>query len=571
MFDRVLTALGSLTTWRGIAAALLCLSAVGAPPRSARADEPPDQALATLLDFAHAAVPAGCANPDQDLLVQVLCAGRLRVGVKTNYPGFGLRDNGEWRGYEIDLAHAIAARLGVRVEFVGVTAADRISALGDGRIDLAIATIGHNTQRDSQARFVRPHYYQSETVLVGERGLAVKDWHDVAGRTVCVPVGNLSNAELVSHGARVLIFVSPAAMIESLESGACSLVAHDDSVFAESFARPEFAARFSVKFGFAPVPWGMAVPLVGGERFATALALLLQRMHRDGQLLAMAEANHIATGFLEGQQRIWRRPECDVASGNTNPACVLPPLATDLEPTPFAGTVDKLDAWLSHEIGSEISLPMFTTMPAWSLLKSGMVNTLILVAGALIATFAFAVGFGAMLGSRLAICRWAARMAVIALQSSPTVLTLVIAIALANALAPFSAATALCAAIMAIGLTNGANAGQAISEALATLRREQRDGRRHGDHLFVRALARASKQIEAFLVNATKATPVASFIGTPELLNALTDINSFSSTHISTYVFLLVFYIAAVMIVVRFCAVFGGVLERRVARAWAAP
>ena len=35
--------------------------------------------------------------------------------------------------------------------------------------DLVVATMGHNTQRDGQVRFIRPHYYRSETILVGPR------------------------------------------------------------------------------------------------------------------------------------------------------------------------------------------------------------------------------------------------------------------------------------------------------------------------------------------------------------------------------------------------------------------
>ena len=71
--------------------------------------------------------------------------------------------------------------------------------------------------------------------------------------------------------------------------------------------------------------------------------------------------------------------------------------------------------------------------------------------------------------------------------------------------------------------------------------------------LFGRALGRSATQIVAFLVNAAKGTPIASFIGAPELLSALTDITSFSSGRATTYTLLLVFYTVVVMIVVWLC------------------
>jgi ABC-type amino acid transport system permease subunit len=110
---------------------------------------------------------------------------------------------------------------------------------------------------------------------------------------------------------------------------------------------------------------------------------------------------------------------------------------------------------------------------------------------------------------------------------------------------------ALIASILTLGLVNGAYAAQAIAEAAHTLRADPRMTGISGLALFRRAVQRSAKQIESFLVNATKGTPAASFIGAPELLNALTDISSFSSERMTTYSLLLVFYTVVVMGVVR--------------------
>jgi hypothetical protein len=139
------------------------------------------------------------------------------------------------------------------------------------------------------------------------------------------------------------------------------------------------------------------------------------------------------------------------------------------------------------------------------------------------------------------------------------VLTLVIAAVLANAIVPYSSAVALAASILALGLSNGSNAGQALSEAVVTLHHE---GRHSGKELFVHALGRSATSIVSFLVNAAKGTPIASFIGAPELLSALTDITSFSSGRVTTYCLLLVFYTLVVLIVVWLCNKLRAWLER---------
>ncbi|HEX9329854.1 MAG TPA: hypothetical protein VF915_25220, partial [Reyranella sp.] len=85
--------------------------------------------------------------------------------------------------------------------------------------------------------------------------------------------------------------------------------------------------------------------------------------------------------------------------------------------------------------------------------------------------------------------------------------------------------------------------------------------------LFGRALSRAATQIVAFLINAAKGTPIASFIGAPELLSSLTDITSFSSGRVTTYSILLIFYTAVVLVVVWLCGKLKQALEHRQAAA----
>jgi polar amino acid transport system substrate-binding protein len=150
------------------------------------------------------------------------------------------------------------------------------------------------------------------------------------------------------------------------------------------------------------------------------------------------------------------------------------------------------------------------------------------------------------------------------LQSTPPVLSLVIAASAANAIFAFSSTLAIMAAILSLGLINGSNAGQAISEAVASLRAEQhaRSAPLTDNALYLHALRRSMTQIMAFLINATKATPMASFIGAPELLNALTDSSSFSSDGETTYWLMLIFYVVVVLTVVWVCSRTKRMLER---------
>jgi ABC-type amino acid transport system permease subunit len=306
----------------------------------------------------------------------------------------------------------------------------------------------------------------------------------------------------------------------------------------------------------------MAVPKAGSERLAEALQLVSQIMHRDGEFLALARRHGIFTAFLEEQHDLWREPACAGPVAVSDPACVLPALVAKPPPTSFAPEVEAAVAWLNARLGIVLSLPMLTSEPAWRLFRMGVVNSLVLVLGALVATLVVALVIGAASAASSFLLRAPAWVVVVTLQSSPVVLTLVVAAAIAHALFAYSAAVALGAAIAALGLMNGSNAGQAIGEAADSLR--ARGGYPHGltPALFTAAVGRSTTQLLSFLVNAAKGTPIASFTGAPELLSALTDITSFASGRAETYTLVLLFYTGVVVFVVWACERAGRWLRR---------
>ena len=501
-------------------------------------------AVAALLGDARAEAARACGRP-ADRLVAILCAGHIVVGVRGDYPMFGTGPATAPAGFEPDIARAIASVLGVQPAFRRVTSANRIAQLGAGDLDLVIATMGHTSQRDGQIRFIRPHYFESRTVLVGPLGLHAADWTDLAGDTVCVSVGNSTNAELTGHGARLMLFDAPPELVDALQLGTCRLAAQDDSFFAAALADPGFAARFAIKFSFAPLPWGMAVPRAGADRLAALLDLMSLQFHRDGTFLALAARNGVPAAYLRTQQALWRGAGCVRADGAPAAACLTAPVDSTLPATRFAPAVEAAERWLSDTLGVRVALPMLTTAPALTLFLSGLVNSLVMVAGALAATFGLTLAIAAALTARSPALRRPVRVLMLLGQSSPVVLTMFLGYVAASAVVTYSVPVAMLVAVLVIGLYNASYAGPAVAEASRAL------AARQGQAVPLRlAVRHAGTQVLAFMVNAAKGCSIASVIGVPELLDSLTDIASFSSERVTTFTVLLLFYSAVVGLVV---------------------
>lgn len=482
-----------------------------------------------------------------DVLSRVMCTKTLRVGVRTGYPPFAFEDANVLQGFEIELARLLADSLGVTPVFVVVTPANRLPFLGEGRIDVVIATMGHTLQRDQQVLFVRPHYYQSQTIVLGRKELEIGGLVKLRGNTVCVTVGNSTNAELAVNGARLMLFDKASRLVDELRLGGCSLVAQDNSFFASYLQQPAFAAAYDTKFGFAPLPWGIAVTREGGARLADVLGLSMRQLHISDALQELAKKYGVNSPFLEQQHLLWGSTSCAQITSLTDPACVLPPLDNQLESTSFAPVVDRLEKFIQQAIGIKVTLAMFKIWVAVDLLFEGAWFSILLVSGSVLATWAFALAFGAGLTSDKLWLRWSMRCLLWPMQSTPLILLMILAGVLVGAIGASSPFVALAAAVLVLGLFNGSNAGQAVAESMLTLREE----RAPAQPALSAAVYRARSQVVAFVVNATRGSPAASVMGVPELLSALTDVASFSSERITTYTFLLIFYMLLVAAVHR--------------------
>lgn len=84
--------------------------------------------------------------------------GKLVIGVFSDKNPFGYVDeNGDYAGYDIELANRLGEELGVEVEFVSTEAASRVEFLQTGKVDLILANFTVTDERAEQVDFAEPY------------------------------------------------------------------------------------------------------------------------------------------------------------------------------------------------------------------------------------------------------------------------------------------------------------------------------------------------------------------------------------------------------------------------------
>jgi len=102
----------------------------------------------------------------EDLLDSVKQAGVLKIGLEGTYPPFDSRNaQGELVGFDVDVAKAVAARLGVKPEFIPTEWSGIIAALQAGKFDVIVNQVTITPQRQQALDFSQPYTYSAAQLI----------------------------------------------------------------------------------------------------------------------------------------------------------------------------------------------------------------------------------------------------------------------------------------------------------------------------------------------------------------------------------------------------------------------
>ena len=108
----------------------------------------------------------------------------LKVAIPTDYPPYGFVGTDlAPQGLDVDMAKLIAAKLGVKVELVPVTSANRIPYLQTKKADLVISTLGKNPEREKVIDFTAAYSPFFQAVFAA-KSMNDQELADMAGKTV---------------------------------------------------------------------------------------------------------------------------------------------------------------------------------------------------------------------------------------------------------------------------------------------------------------------------------------------------------------------------------------------------
>jgi polar amino acid transport system substrate-binding protein len=207
-------------------------------------------AALALLALGGAAALWLASRPRDRAWARIQSTGMINFAVDASYPPFEALDgNGNFFGFDIDLANEIGARLGARAAFENIAYDGLLGALVSDRDDAAISALVEIPERRNEVAYSRPYFNGGMVVVVregeelGDIEAAVvnpADWLGWAeGKAVAVEYGSNADAlvrEWEKRAAGLARLAAPAAgeAMLAVETGAAD-AAVVDAVSAYDF------------------------------------------------------------------------------------------------------------------------------------------------------------------------------------------------------------------------------------------------------------------------------------------------------------------------------------------------
>ena len=250
----------------------------------------------------------------ESVLQRVEESGVVRIGVRNDNPPMSfIDDSGEWVGFDLELAEAVADELGAELELVPVDGTTRISFIESGQVDMSVASMNHTRSREEAIDFSITYFWDNQSFLVRTDTYTSID--ELFGETVAANAGssvidswNAYVSDAGGEASEIVEFDDKLAAMQALRDGAVEGYSEDNiTLLALAAGDPELTL---LPGGHNPVNFGIGV-IENDSEWRDTVNLALQEVWKSGEYQQMYDQwfvdddSKIIDLPLGGEMEIW--------------------------------------------------------------------------------------------------------------------------------------------------------------------------------------------------------------------------------------------------------------------------
>lgn len=225
-----------------------------------------------------------------DLLETVKARGAIKVALEGTYPPFNYKDqkSGELAGFDVDVAKLLAAKLGVKTEFVTSEWASILAGLQAGKYDVIVSQVTVNPKREQAFDFSVPYEYSMPQLVVRKDEKAqYNTLADLKGKRLGVGQGSVYEQQAKAvPGIEVRSYPAAPENLRDLAVGRVDAALNDSLMTAYLLKTSDLPIKAGAKVG--KVEKVAAAFKKGNPQFKAAIDKALAEAAADGSLKAIS-------------------------------------------------------------------------------------------------------------------------------------------------------------------------------------------------------------------------------------------------------------------------------------------
>lgn len=256
-------------------------------------------AFALVLVLAASAMLAGCAASGKpaesteaagDQLARIQAKGEIIVAMEGTWaPWTYHNESDQLVGYDVEVAKAVAEKLGVTASFVEGEWDGLLAGLDAGRYDIMVNGVGITAERQEKYNFSTPYAYNKTAVIVRGDYDEIHAMEDLKGKSTANTISSTYATQAEAYGATVTGVDDLNQTIELLLAGRIDATLNTEVVFEDyKKAHPDADIKIAA---YSDEVENIAIPVRKDGDSATLLAAInqaLAELDADGTLAALS-------------------------------------------------------------------------------------------------------------------------------------------------------------------------------------------------------------------------------------------------------------------------------------------
>lgn len=231
-------------------------------------------------------------SEQMDTLRVIKKRNKVIIGVRDDTAPFGFRDkSGNLTGFDIDLARIITKYLvdsEDKVQFVPVTASNRIMKLNSGEVDMLIATMSTTWQRWQLVDFSTPYFVAGQAIMVKKSNPAI-GLKGLKNKKLMVVYGSTGEENLRKNipDSEVIGFKTYKEAFQALKEGKAEGIFADDTILYGLAQNDDSVKILSARY--SEEPYAIAVRKENSKELLERLNYIIKNLQTTKKLEKLEE------------------------------------------------------------------------------------------------------------------------------------------------------------------------------------------------------------------------------------------------------------------------------------------